>query len=268
MNNEKSKKILYKIAGECIYISVNAFKQLKAGDFKVKSCEEKFNLDLGLKTDNRSLIFTGKIDRTDSCGDYIRVIDYKSGNRKLEISKIAAGLTLQLPLYLMYACEGKRPAGAYYLKCDDKIIEKDNAKADEEDIDEKSKDHRLNGITNNDPIVLKITDRELYNNQYGNSKVANLKLKKGSTFQEIQYTANSLVLSENDFNILFSFIKHKIIECFKSIKEGDIRKMPYEGNCRFCDYKDICTFEEEGGNELKLEKISLEDLLAKEVKEI
>lgn len=47
--------------------------------------------------------FRGRIDRVDRCGSSIRVIDYKTGKRRVKDNSLAGGEALQLPIYLLAA---------------------------------------------------------------------------------------------------------------------------------------------------------------------
>ena len=73
-------------------------KQLGEGDFKANDTEVTFRFD----EDNISL--RGKIDRIDSCEDkgntFVKIIDYKSGDKEFSIEKLVNGLQLQLITYM------------------------------------------------------------------------------------------------------------------------------------------------------------------------
>jgi len=45
----------------------------------------------------------GRLDRVDRCGERVRVIDYKTGNVRMDDEDLEGGTALQLPLYLMAA---------------------------------------------------------------------------------------------------------------------------------------------------------------------
>ncbi|MDE6868261.1 MAG: PD-(D/E)XK nuclease family protein [Clostridia bacterium] len=99
-------KALIKEAG---IIASGMYEQLANSAFKVESAEYKCEVPLG----DGVKIF-GRIDRVDSCGDLVRIIDYKTGSIDNSPSKYYMGLKLQLPLYLTSASKGRRAAGAYY----------------------------------------------------------------------------------------------------------------------------------------------------------
>ncbi len=74
-------------------------------------------------------VLRGRIDRADiletSRGKFVRIIDYKSGEKKFSLGNIYNGLDLQLIMYLTTLCEGEgyRPAGMLYFKIDDPVID-------------------------------------------------------------------------------------------------------------------------------------------------
>lgn len=254
LNSEKSAKTLAKLSAECVNIAAVAYEQLASGDFRVEACEKQFYYDFGLKIKDKPLEFTGKIDRIDSCGELVRVIDYKTGSREFDYGKIAAGLNLQLPLYLMSASEGRRPAGAYYLRCHDKITDAETGV--------RVRDRRLDGITNSAPDVIKATDRALYADMCGRSSVARLKLNKNSTESGLDFDSrSSLVVSDEEFAGLFRFVRKKVKESFEGITGGDISKRPYEGSCDYCDYAGLCTFPEQGGEFRKTKKTDITEII-------
>lgn len=97
------------LVDEAERVSLGAFRQLKNSYFKVSEVEARCKVDLG-----GGISVGGRIDRVDSNGDLVRVIDYKTGGIDDSPAAYYMGLKLQLPLYLSAVAEGKRPAGAYY----------------------------------------------------------------------------------------------------------------------------------------------------------
>ena len=105
-SGEYTAAALIKEAGE---VSLGTYEQLANSRFKVERTESKCEITLrgGIK-------IGGRIDRVDSCGDMVRIIDYKTGNVDASAPLYYMGLKLQLPLYLTSASEGRRAVGAYY----------------------------------------------------------------------------------------------------------------------------------------------------------
>lgn len=99
---------------------------LQATDFEVVGNEIEFKNGKEYKPieitteDGRKVEITGKIDRIDlakdATGKYIRIIDYKSSAKDINLNEVLAGLQLQLITYLDAVCEEKDviPAGVLY----------------------------------------------------------------------------------------------------------------------------------------------------------
>ncbi|MCL2071845.1 MAG: PD-(D/E)XK nuclease family protein [Oscillospiraceae bacterium] len=76
-------------------------------------------VDFPLSADIR---LTGIIDRVDRRGDFIRVVDYKSGSKEMDFSSVFHGLDTQMLLYLFSVSgnvlDDSKPASALYLPAD------------------------------------------------------------------------------------------------------------------------------------------------------
>lgn len=98
----------------------------------------------------------GVIDRVDiykdkASGDtYVRVVDYKTGNKSFSQSRIEKGLDMQLLLYLFAICEkiSGNPASAVYLSSKLETV------AVSPDMNDKAKEKKLNSAFKRSGIVL------------------------------------------------------------------------------------------------------------------
>ncbi len=97
------------LVDEVVKLSRGMYNQIAHSSFEISQTEWECNVPLfdGVRVG-------GRIDRVDSCGDIVRVIDYKTGRHDNKAESFYMGRKLQLPLYLSAAAAGKRPAGAYY----------------------------------------------------------------------------------------------------------------------------------------------------------
>ncbi|MDE5605238.1 MAG: PD-(D/E)XK nuclease family protein, partial [Eubacterium sp.] len=98
----------------------------------------------------------GEVDRVDVLDEngerYIRVIDYKSGNKKFALSDIIYGLNLQMFVYLFTLCNDKSsefsgiPAGVLYMHAARAVLSADrNIEADKL-INEENKGFKMKGL--------------------------------------------------------------------------------------------------------------------------
>lgn len=84
-------------------------------------------IEIALENGKRIEI-TGKIDRVDIAktedGNYLRIIDYKSSARNVDLNEVYAGVSIQLLTYLDAICEEEdlMPAGILYFNLIEKNV--------------------------------------------------------------------------------------------------------------------------------------------------
>lgn len=213
--------------------------QVKAGLFEPEAFEYAFGEDIG-----NDVRFTGKIDRIDlyDADDiFVRVIDYKSGNKKFSVQDIYSGLQLQLVAYLSAAMEkvkgenpGKtvRPGGVYYYLINDRFT------GDTENGEDR---FRMSGLTSCEDGMIEAADQTLSPDNK-KSHIVNVTLTNSG------YSKTSQIANDKEFEHLLGFVRDKITDVSQKIKEGCVDIEPFyrsntENGCHYCDYKDICRFE-------------------------
>lgn len=228
-------------------------RQLQKGAFFPEETEVSFrNLEqlssvtMILSEDERMRL-RGRIDRIDVCRDkgktYVRVIDYKSGSTRFDLTSIYYGLQLQLVVYLNAAMEmesrkqdGKvHPAGMFYYHIEDPMLDYE----EEEDPQQRMlKELAWTGLVNGDREIVSLMDQEMT----AGSDVLPVRLKKDGG-----YTAASSVADEEQFRRLSRHVQKKLAEYGERILKGDIRIQPYElgdeDACQFCQYHSVCGFD-------------------------
>lgn len=132
------------------------FGKIEYEDFIPERLEWKFSKDNGnaIKIQIPGLpdvFFNGIVDRVDSCGDYFRVIDYKSADKSVDFDMWYQGLSMQLLAYIAaYHQENpdKLPQDAAYLQFSRPIIKYEDmtpSKVREDHADKLLKAYRLKG---------------------------------------------------------------------------------------------------------------------------
>jgi len=116
---------------------------------------------------------TGKIDRIDAGQNedarFIRVIDYKSSSKDINLNELVAGTQIQLITYIdsMAKKENAQPSGILYFNLIDPIIKSKKNLSDEELEEEIRKQFKMQGLILADVNVLKMMDNKL---EQGSSK--------------------------------------------------------------------------------------------------
>lgn len=225
---------------------------LRNSDFEVLGHEIEFNnlsefkpIQMSLFDDNKVEI-VGKIDRVDvgfaNNKQYVRVIDYKSSIKKMDLNQIASGLQIQLITYLDALTEQKEyeASGLLYLGLIDNIV-KASKNMSEEDIEKEiRKGFKMQGFVLADVSVIKAMDNTLGNGETSNMIPVSL-TKEGEISN---YKSNSL--NSEEFSGLQKAVKKAIKNISEEILKGKIDIKPYnydkQTGCDFCKYKTICNF--------------------------
>lgn len=254
-------------------------KQLRRGSFQPDAYELSFHFAEELESVKVSLSpeekmrLQGRIDRIDVAEDaehvYVKVIDYKSGNKQFDLVALYYGLQLQLVVYMNAALEyeakkhpGKEivPAALLYYHVEDPAVETP-VELTEEELDAKLlKQLKMNGVVNSDPYVVEKLDSEMEDK----SDIIPVERKKDGSF-----SARSSILEEGDLQTVSEYVSRKIAAIGREILDGKIALNPYEKGqetaCTWCAYRRVCGFEPSmpGCGKRSLEGMSGQDALEK-----
>lgn len=264
------KKVVYQAIIYIIY-------SLKNSDFKLLGHELAFGGkgasydSIKIDFDDKHIELSGKIDRVDTAKlsdeEYIRIIDYKSSVKDLDLNQVLAGLQIQLITYLDAACKERKanPSGILYLGLIDNVI-RASKNLSVEEIEAKIKQQfRMKGLVLADINVIKMMDKNIENGKQ--SDIIPVYLSKDG-----EITKKSNAVNKEDFERLTKKVKEIIKELSKEILEGSIDIKPYKYNqktgCDYCSYKSICMFNTlfEGNDYYRISKKEKE-LLLEEIRE-
>lgn len=193
-------------------VSCAMYRQLAQSSFRVKETEGFVLLP--------ELSLAGKTDRVDEAGDYVRVIDYKTGSIDDKPASYYTGRKLQLQLYLRGSAAGKKAAGAFYFPAADRFTKPDEEK------------YRMLGFYDGGDEVLSLMDGGLKEGE----KSALFDGKRDGKFTDKG-------MSEEDFA---AFLDYALLVSSKAegeMKAGNVAPNPYEGVCSYCKMKSLCAFD-------------------------
>ena len=245
------KRVIYQSICYMVYC-------LKYSDFSLLGHEIEFSntgkyKTIKLDVDNKKVEITGKIDRVDiakfSDKQYVRIIDYKSSTKDLDLNQVLSGLQIQLITYLDAMCEQTdfEASGILYMGLIDNVVK--NAKnLSEEEIENKIRNNfKMKGLILADINVVKMMDNKL---QSGASDIIPVYISKDGEISD----KRSSVISKQDFDELQNKVKEIIKDISREILKGKIDIKPYNykkrTGCDYCKYKTICMFNDNiKGNE-------------------
>jgi len=172
---------------------------------------------------------TGKIDRADAFtnedGTFIRVVDYKTGNKTFKFTDVFYGLDVQLLVYLNALVDktpNAHPAGALYFKILSPASP-DKNREDKEELESLSYiAEPMDGVVAEDAHVLSAFSK-------GSVKPTNK-------------------LSTSQFQVLGDYVNSIVSASANAMADGCININPYtsaaSSPCSYCPYSTICNFED------------------------
>ena len=195
--------------------------------------------------DGKKIEITGKIDRIDTAksddGRYLRIIDYKSSAKNIDLNEVYAGLQIQLLTYMDAICKEEDifPAGVFYFSLLEQMVKAEKKMTEQEIEDMIRKNFRMKGLIIADVKIIRMNDKEL---KSGSSKLVPAAITSSGTVNE-KWTSG---VSKEDFKVLQDYIYKTIKDISKEIFSGKIDLKPYykkgKTPCSYCEYKSICGF--------------------------
>lgn len=233
-------------------------EQMRRGEFEVFNNEFSFGsyddgeaIVLNLPSDEK-VYLKGRIDRIDKLeldGEtYLRIVDYKTGNKSFDLNEFYYGLQMQLLVYLDALLKNSNyilkkqalPGAVLYFRIDDPIVKTKGNITLEELENEVLSNLKMNGLLLKDAKVVKAMDKGIETTGY--SLIIPAAFKKDGDFK-----AGSDVVTEEQFRLLREYVNKKMIDLCEDMLCGDIKIQPVKDSdkthCEFCDYSSICQFD-------------------------
>lgn len=241
--SRKLKKVVLEAIEYIVYT-------LKNSDFKVLGHEIEFSniskykpIKLELEN-NKKIEIVGKIDRVDigklDDKSYIRIVDYKSSIKNLDLNQVASGLQIQLITYLDAISEQEKmiESGILYMPLIENIVKSENNLTEEEIENRIRKNFKMQGLVLADVSVVKMMDTKLMT---GYSDIIPVYINKDGALSE-----NNNTLKQEEFKLLQNKVKKVIKEISREILKGKIDIKPYsyknKTGCDYCKFNSICRF--------------------------
>ncbi|MBR6159709.1 MAG: PD-(D/E)XK nuclease family protein [Lachnospiraceae bacterium] len=237
------------------------------------SMESSDRLEVKLSEDEEMRL-RGRIDRVDLCetddGIYIRIIDYKSSGRNIDLAAVYEGRQLQLLVYLNVVMDAQQrrlaaagsqksviPGGVLYYHIDDPLVDAKEALAGEDIHRLIMKELRLTGVINSDDPVPALMDEDIVSDPL----VVPVYYKKDGGLKQTKQA-----LSGEDIEVLSEYVTRRIEMSGREIISGNIaipvpdgKKRFTRPDCEYCDYKAICSYKEKSPSDPKIKDKDMKD---------
>lgn len=235
-------KMLYSVVSRL----AGEFSQSK---FEAKAFELNIDKDGEVKPqiinleDGGTVRLRGSVDRVDVLEEngnkYIRVVDYKSGNKKFSLSDIIYGLNLQMFVYLFTVCSDKSgkysgiPAGVLYMHASRSVLNLGRGTEEAEILKEENKEFKMKGL------VLYDEEHDILNSMEKDLKGRYIPVKMTKS------GISGCFASLEELGRICKKVEKLIAYMGNSLHSGEINQNPINGKshdrtCEFCDYSAVC----------------------------
>ena len=235
----KKNQFFLKLIEDDLYNTIIVLaKQMQHGLFELSACEERVYdkiQDIELK---------GFIDRVDLYQNYLKVIDYKSSNKELNLELARLGFNMQMLIYLEMLSKNKNydKGAVLYFNTKKRILKSEISILEKQDPENFFKLYKMDGYSVDDTYL------EIDHEIEQESDIIKIKLKKdGSPY------SNAKIISHDELDTLLQEITLHIQSLYQQMITGDIRIYPTRSDnpnidmhinpCRFCHYKAICNYD-------------------------
>ncbi|EMT46754.1 helicase-exonuclease AddAB subunit AddB [Anoxybacillus flavithermus] len=204
-------------------------------------------------SDGTVLQFVGRIDRIDQATSeqrvLLRIIDYKSKQKTLDLTEVYYGLSLQMLAYLDIVLEYAHqlvgtsafPAGVLYFPIHNPTM-KVNEWLEEHELEKKFLEQfKMGGYVLADEQAVRLMDETVEEGK--SSLIIPVRLNKNGTFAQ-----HSKVLTEQQFTMLRQHVRRLIVDVGEQMIQGVTHTAPYKQKdktaCQYCEFRDVCQFDD------------------------
>ncbi|MRH44175.1 helicase-exonuclease AddAB subunit AddB [Aquibacillus halophilus] len=217
------------------------------------------------------LMLRGRIDRVDRALNqdelFLRIIDYKSSSKGLNLVEVYYGLALQMLAYLDVVLSNSEkwlgaqatPAGVLYFHVHNPMISGNNKLNDVDIEKEIFKKFKMQGLLVENEQVVKMMDTNL---DSGSSHIVPAGLKKDGEFRKGSNTAQA-----ETFDQLQGYIRKLMTNAGMDITSGGVHLNPFQQKqqtaCTYCSFRSVCQFDPtlEENNYRRLQELKDEEII-------
>lgn len=200
---------------------------------------------------DHTLLLRGRIDRVDQAIDneqlFLRIIDYKSSSRGLNLTEVYYGLALQMLAYLDVVLTNAEnwlgrpasPAGVLYFHVHNPMVSASDFLTEDKIEQEIFKKFKMKGLLLDQEDVVRMMDTSL---ESGRSNIIPAGFSKTGSFYK-----GSAVAEREIFSELQGYIHRLMENAGLAITEGRVDLNPFQQQqqtaCTFCSYRSVCQFD-------------------------
>ncbi|MFD1039016.1 helicase-exonuclease AddAB subunit AddB [Virgibacillus byunsanensis] len=197
------------------------------------------------------LMLRGRIDRVDKALSnedlFLRIVDYKSSAKGLNLVEVYYGLALQMLTYLDVVLSHSEqwlgvkatPAGVLYFHVHNPMVSGKQRMSDEAIENEIFKKYKMQGLLLSDEQIVKLMDTSL---ESGTSQIIPAGVKKNGGFYN-----HSKIADDTTFSSLQNHIHQIMKRAGIDMTSGGVHLNPFQHKqsvaCTYCPFHSVCQFD-------------------------
>ena len=248
---ERFKYQFMRLSKMVVFVVERLRDEFEQSDFEAKAFEVKIgSTDEGADVDSKSILLddggsikiVGAVDRVDVFEEngkrYIRVVDYKSKNKKFLLSDVINGLNLQMLVYLFTLSSSESEfngisSGILYMNSSRKVFSVDRSKLISDVEKEIKSEFRMSGIVLNDE-----------DNQVARHMERNLEGRFIPVTEKDGVLLGDIV-SAAQLGAISNKVEAVIKQMGSELHQGNISQNPvyspsHKDTCDYCDFRYVC----------------------------
>ncbi len=251
--DERFLYLYHKLALTVCDVAERLIRELALSDFRPVDFELPIGYDgdippYEVAASSGKVVLSGYIDRVDTAvingKTYLRVVDYKSSGKAFKLSDVMQGLNMQMFIYLFALWQnGKEkygeitPAGVLYYPANSPLVSAERTEDEASVALKKQKKCRMQGIVLRDCDVVVAMDRSA-----------------GGLYIPVDFNAKGemkgSLIRLGELEKLKKKADEVLAEMADALHSGKIEAVPsygasYKNVCRYCDYKTVCSYEDD-----------------------
>ncbi|MFC7063557.1 helicase-exonuclease AddAB subunit AddB [Halobacillus seohaensis] len=251
--------IKYKLQGVISRAAFILSEQARKSEFSPVGLELGFGMERDSKlpplslslANGHELMLRGRIDRVDRAlheqSLYLRIIDYKSSAKGLELVDVYYGLALQMLAYLDVVLTNSEhwlgskalPGGMLYFHVHNPMVSGKQWLDDDEVEKEIFKKFKMSGLLLEDEHLVSMMDTGL---EKGRSQIIPAGLKAGGGFYK-----GSKTIENEKFDQLRAYIRDLMKDAGERVTDGEVDLNPFlkggQAACDYCPFRAVCQFD-------------------------
>lgn len=269
--SERFKYQFMRLSKMVVFVVERLRDEFEQSDFEAKAFEVKIgNTEEGADVDSKtiplddggSIKIVGAVDRVDvfeeNAKKYIRVVDYKSKNKKFLLSDVLNGLNLQMLVYLFTLSESESDfngisSGILYMNSSRRVFSVERSSISSDVEKDTESEFRMSGLVLNDE---------------DNQIAQHMERGLGGRFIPVSEKDGVLsgdIVSAAQLGAISRKVEAVIRQMGYELHQGNISQNPvfspsHKDTCDYCDFRDVCRNRREITNK-EIEDISNKDAI-------